>query len=102
MAVEVKAGKKTLKNREIELHVNGTKIASTNAHECIRSLGIHLGPSVQWKTQFQVMKEKMKESVCKIKAMVIFPSTARVFYNVCLCTKVYFGCGNMALTPQQE
>ena len=47
-------------------------------------------------------KKKMKESVCKIKAMVIFPSTACVFYNTCSCTKVCFGCGIMALTLQQE
>ena len=57
---------------------------------------------MQWNKQFQLTKEKIKESACKITAMEIYPSTAYVFFSMCLRKKVCFGCGIIELTPQKD
>ena len=61
-----------------------------------------MGPSLKWEKQFKIMKEKMMESVAKIKVMEIYPAIAYAFFNVYLSKKVFFGCGIVDINKKQE
>ena len=70
--------------------------------ESIKSLGVYIGPALDWEKQFNVMKEKIRESVTKIESMEIHPATAYIFFNMYLSKKVFFGCGIFVLIDKQE
>ena len=48
------------------------------------------------------MKEKMLEAMYKLKNATMVVSTASMYYNMYLIKKVYFGCGVISITSQQE
>ena len=52
--------------------------------------------------QFNIIKEKIKEAIEKLKTIEVKSATAYIFYNVYLSKKVYFGCIIISLTDKQE
>ena len=48
------------------------------------------------------MKEKIRETIYKLKSTIIVASTASLHYNIHLIKKVYFGCGVLSLMLKQE
>jgi len=44
----------------------------------------------------------MLEAMYKLKNATMVVSTASMYYNIYLIKKVYFGCGVMSITSQQE
>ena len=95
-------GQKVIKQRNIKLDMKSQQLEQNDVNDSIRSLGVHIGPSLEWDAQFKVMKEKLLESVAKIKLMETYPSTAYVFFNMYLRRKVCFGCGITSINEKQE
>ena len=62
-------GQKVIKQRNIKLDMKSQQLEQNDVNDSIRSLGVHIGPSLEWDTQFKVMKEKMLEAVTKIELM---------------------------------
>jgi len=86
----------------VQIEVNGEKVKSVKSKESERTLGVYMSPAIVWITQFEKMKEKMLEAMYKLKNTTMVISTASMYYNMYLIKMVYFGCGVMSLTPQQE
>ena len=61
-----------------------------------------MGPELKWNKQFEIMKEKMREAIGKLKNAVVFAPTAHIFFNVHLIKKVFCGCGAFVIMPKQE
>jgi len=59
-------------------------------------------PQVQWKDQFKVMKEKMIESIAKLNNTEIKPYLMHLYFNACSLKKVFFGCGVIKITNNQD
>ena len=51
-----------------------------NRHDkCVRTLDACMGPELKWNTQFEIMKEKMREEIGKFKSTLVFAPTSHVF-----------------------
>ena len=85
-------------NKKTQL--NSVDLKQIDSRKCERTLGAHMGPSMQWVLQFSAMKEKMLDAINKLKSTVVCTSAASVHHNMCLKTKVYFGTGVMKLMPK--
>ena len=82
--------------------MNRIKVSNVKSKDSERSLGVCMSPSIVWIAQFEKMKEKMMEAMRKLKNATMVISTASMHSNMCLIKNVYFRCGIMSLTPQQE
>ena len=97
-----KQGQREIKNIVVDIEVNDIKVQQVDCKKSERSLGVHMSPALVWDKQFEKMKEKMIEAVFKLKNTKIVVPTAHLYYNMYLIKKVYFGCGIVHLTEQQE
>ena len=71
-----KQGQKEIKDKNVEIVVNGIKVTSVKSTQSERSLGVYMSPAIVWITQFAKMKEKMMEAMYKLKNTTIVISTA--------------------------
>ena len=70
--------KKTL-SKSAKLVLNQDEIETIDNNKCVRILGICMGPELKWNKQFEIMKEKMREAIGKLKNVVAFAPTAHVY-----------------------
>ena len=97
-----KQGQKTIKNVEKELEINNIKLTQTNVQESVKTLGVHMSPTLSWIKQYEMMKEKMHKAMSKLRSTPITIANAYVYFNMYLITSVYFGCRVLTLNPKQE
>ena len=95
-------GNKKIMSKSAKLVLNQDAIERIDNNEFVRTLGVYMGPQLKWNKQFEIMKEKMRESIGKLKNTAVFAPTAHIFFNMHLINKVYFGCGAFMITPKQE
>ena len=84
------------------LIINENRLRQTSIKESVKSLGIFLNPTLKWIYQFEMMKDKMFKSMSKLRSTPLTIGNAHVFFNMCLITQAYFGCGVIHLNPNQE
>ena len=84
------------------LEVHNKIFEMENIHQSIRTLGVHITPTLEWKGQFEVMRKKLHVSITKLMATDINPYQAAIYYNTYMIKSVYFGCGIIELTNKQE
>ena len=51
---------------EAEIRIHEMEIGQINITESTRTLGVHVTPSLQWKTQFKVLRNKVVEAIGKV------------------------------------
>ena len=61
-------------------------------------LGVYIYPALKWKTQFEKMYKKLKDSITKLKNIMIIALLIHVYFNIYLLKAVYFSCGIIELT----
>jgi len=71
-----------------------------NAEEAQRALGVYICLALVWKTQFEKMYEKLKDSITKLKNTTIIALLIHVYFNTYLLKVVYFGYRIIELTPK--
>jgi hypothetical protein len=98
----IKAGKKVIVNIEEKVEINSKELKRVDCKMNIKTLGMMIGPVLNWKSQFTEMVKKMKEAIGKLNKTEMITSTASLYYNMYLIKKVYFGCGIITITEQQE
>ena len=99
---EWKQGKKQTKNVEVELLMNNKQLAQMCTNQDTKSLGVQMGPSLQWIAQYNMLEEKLQKAMWKVKIAPVTVSNACVFYNVCLLTHVCYGWRIVKITPKQK
>ena len=65
--------KQQIKQKEAEIAVREEKIKSIPLNEATRTLGVHINPALSWKSQFEIMREKLNKSIIKFMCMDINP-----------------------------
>ena len=92
-----KQGIKQIEQITAELVVHGEEIKQIDILESTRILGVHITLSLNWKSQFEVMRRKMDSSVSKLVCISINPFQAAIYYNAYMIKSVYFGYGIVEL-----
>ena len=72
-------GNKKTTSKCVKLVLNQHQIEKIDNNKCVRTLGVHVGPELKWNEQFEIMKEKMREAIGKLKNAVVFAPTAHIF-----------------------
>ena len=98
----IKSGKKTIKNIKERVAINGIELEKVDCTKNVKTLGVTMGPSITWDSQFVEMVNKMKDAISKLKHTEIFVSTASMYYNMYLCKKVFYGSGIVSINKHQE
>ena len=83
-------GNKKMLSKCAKLVLNQHEIKKIDNRKCIRTLGVHMGLELKWNKQFEIMKEKMREAIGKLKNSVVLSPTACIFFNMRLTKKVHF------------
>ena len=83
------------------LTVHETKVKQLKVNECARTLGVTMGPSIQWKSQFEVMRRKLNESVRKLMNSELKTWQVHIYFNIYLVKSVFFGCGIVELNERE-
>ena len=60
-------GKKVTIQVPIELFINNEKIEEVNIKKSERSLGVYINPTLKWEKQFEIIKETLQGTLCKLK-----------------------------------
>ena len=87
---------------EAELVINDKKLNQIDANQDTKTLGVQMGLSLQWITQFKMIEEKLQMAMWKLKSTPVTVSNTYMFYNIYLLTHVYYGCEIVKFTPKQE
>jgi len=95
-------GQKVIHQINAEIYADEQKIKQMSNEESIKTLGVHITPSLQWKCQFQQMMTKLQDTISKLKYTPMNTHNAYLYFNMYMITKVYFGCGIITLSEQQE
>ena len=77
-------------NKEVELEVNEKKVKIISYKESKWTLGVYMSPSLMWNKQFEIMREKILEAICKLKNATIAVHNACMYYNMYLIKKSVF------------
>ena len=97
-----RSGIKHIKDVQIEIEVNGKKLAQEKCKDSEKTLGVMMSPSLSWEKQFCMMVGKMKDAVRKLNNTEMITTTASMYYNAYLITNVYYGSGVFSITKTQE
>lgn len=81
--------------------VENTVISQLPIETATKSLCVTYTPHSNWTEQFNVMKGKMEESK-KLMATHILPHQVHTLFHTYLIRKVFFGCGVIKLTDEQD
>ena len=84
------------------LEVHNRIIEIENINQSIRTLGVHITPTLEWKGQFEIMRKKLHVSITKLMATDINPYQAVIYYNAYMIKSMYFGYRIIELTIKQE
>ena len=95
-------GQKRIQNVNDKLLINEKSVKQTSVNESVKSLGLFVNPTLKWIHQFEMMKDKMCEAMSKLRSTPLTIGNAYVFFNMCLVTQVFFGCGIISLISNQE
>ena len=97
-----KQGNKIIEDIKVNISINNIEVKEVLCKKSEKTLGVHVSPLIKWEDQFNVMVEKMKEVIYKLRKVEIAALIAYLYYNAYLIKKVHFGSGVMALTEKQE
>ena len=95
-------GKQYIQKQEAQLKVHNVEIKSIPVEEATRTLGVHISPALNWKSQFEVMRKKLEVSITKFMNMDINAYQAAIYFNTYMTKSVYFGCGIVKLTSKED
>ena len=84
------------------LEVHDQVIKMENIFKSMRTLEVHIIPSLTWDNQFQVIWKKLHISITKLINTDINSYQATKYYNAYIIKSVYFGYGIFELIPGQE
>ena len=59
-------GNRIIEQIEAEISIHEKKIEQIKITDSTRTLGVHVTPSLQWKTQFEVLRNKVVEAMGKV------------------------------------
>ena len=93
-----KNGKREAEDILIKVKIDDKILEQKPIIKQVRTLGVHLSPSIKWNTQFMVMIEKIISAVSKLKQMTINPHLTYLAFNIYMMKSVYFGCGIVELS----
>ena len=82
--------------------MNEMQITQLNLTEVIRILGVYIYLSLTWNKQFEVIANKMKESIAKLNNTKMHLNMIYMYFNAYLMKSVYFGCGIIVLNKLQD
>ena len=81
--------------------INGKKIRMINVKYSVKTLGVHISPSLSWKDEFEYVKQKMKSSIKKIMTVDMKLHQVCSCFNAHMLTNVCFGCGIVNFNKKQ-
>ena len=55
-------GNKKITSNSAKLVLNQDEIEKIDNNECVRTLGVHMGPELKWNKQFETMKKKERSN----------------------------------------
>ena len=61
-----------------------------NVKNSVKTLGVHVCPSLSWKDEFERVKNKMKSSIKKLMTVDMKLHQACFYFNTCMLTNVIF------------
>ena len=95
-------GRRVIEHIEAVISIHGKEIQQIDVHVSTRTLGVHVTPSLRCKTQFEKLRAKVVDAMGKIMRTSLAHQQAAVYYNMCMLTNVYFGCGIIKLHEREE
>ena len=99
---EMEGGVQIIKQIEAEINIHHKKIAQININESTRTLGVHVTPSLSWKTQFEVLRRKVVDAMSKVMNTHLTYQQTTMYYNLYMLTNMYYGCGIIKLNEKEE
>ena len=72
-----------------------------NVKHSVKTLGVHVSPSLSWNDEFEYVKEKMKSSIKKFMTVEMKLHQVYLYFNTYMLTNVFFGCGIVNFTKKQ-
>ena len=85
----------------INIIINGENIRMINVKHSVKTLGVHISPSLSWKDEFEYVKQKMKSSIKKFMTVDMKLHQVYLYFNTYILTNVFFGCGIVNFTKKQ-
>ena len=90
-----------IKNVKCEIDINQMSLKQISVEKSIRSLGLHMLPSLSWKDHFTIIREKIIKGIIKLMRMAIKPYQIHVYFNMYILTSVFFRCTTVELMEKQ-
>ena len=87
---DCKDDQRFIENVESEILVHGEKVKKVNTEESSKMLGVHITPSLSWKSQFECMRRKLVIAMTKLLQIDLSHYQARIYYNIFMLMSVYF------------
>ena len=84
-------GRQKIIQLDATIIVHNEIIQSIDVTKVIKTLGVHLTPSLNWTSQFEVMRKKMATAITNIMNMDINAYQAGVFFNMYMIKSVFLG-----------
>ena len=88
----LKRRKRHILDIKIETKINDEKRKLIKSNEAIRILRVYIALNMDLIKQYQIIKDKMRNAVAKLKNTNIYPLLTYVFYNTYFTKLVYFRC----------
>jgi hypothetical protein len=73
----------------INIIINGIKIRMINVKHSVKTLGVHVSPSLSWKDEFEYVKQKMKSSIKKFMTVDMKLHQVYLYFNTYMLTNVF-------------
>ena len=90
-----------IENAKNTLKVHGKEVEQLQVNKSVRTLGAWMAPSLEWKGQFEVMRNKLLESMRKLINKEIKMWQVHVYYHIYMIKSVFFGYGVVKLNEKQ-
>ena len=95
-------GERVVEQIKAVIKIHQKEIEQIRISESTRTLGVHVTPSLQWKSQFETLQNKVVEEMGKVMNTHLTYQQAGMYYNLYILTNVYFGCGVIKLHEKEE
>jgi len=58
--------------------------------------------ALSWKTHFEILRVKVVDGIAKVMRTSLTYQQAVIYYNIYMLTNIYFGCGIIKLSNDEE
>ena len=85
----------------INIEINEEKIKIIEVRTSVETLGTHISPSLNYRDEFEHVKQKMEVYMKKIMRTDMNMHQVCLYFNTRMLTNVFFGCGIVKFSTNQ-